>query len=49
MAVEYRYDVFVSYPRAWPVGDWVHNHLVHRLKGLLGGELPHEPRVFVDR
>jgi hypothetical protein len=46
----YVYDLFVSYTRKGPVGEWVHNHFYPRLSDWLGeywdGE--REPRIFID-
>lgn len=44
----YEYEVFVSYRRAPPVADWVHDHFKRLLMDWLGVERPVTTRVFVD-
>ena len=44
----YRYDVFLSYRRRWPVDDWVKHHFYPALKGWLGESLQREPDIFFD-
>lgn len=44
----YLWDIFVSYPRNNPVGQWVHKHFHPVLQGCLDGLLPTPPRIFID-
>jgi hypothetical protein len=46
---DYAYDLFVSYPRRAPIGDWVNDRFVPLLEKWLGAALPHAPRIFIDR
>jgi hypothetical protein len=48
MRDSYDYDLFLSYRRAYPVGDWVHNHFGKQLASWLGESAPFEPRIFID-
>jgi hypothetical protein len=45
---DYIYDVFLSYRRRPPVGDWVKYHFYPLLVKWLPQCMPHEPRVFID-
>jgi TIR domain len=46
----YQYNVFLSYRRRTPVGDWVHNHFYPQLRAWLGTTLGQEdPGIFVDQ
>lgn len=44
----YQWDVFLSYPRADPVGPWVRDYFHPLLERWLGAATPHEPRIFFD-
>jgi TIR domain len=44
----YEYEVFVSYRRAAPVGDWVHDHFKPLLVEWLEVATPLQTRVYVD-
>lgn len=44
----YRYDIFLSYPRAGHAGEWVHEHFFPLLRDCLAGQLPRAPSIFVD-
>lgn len=44
----YEYDVFLSYSRKAPVGDWVRNHFFPLLEMWLPQQLPYQAKVFVD-
>jgi hypothetical protein len=44
----YAYDIFLSYHRRPPVGDWVRNHFHPRLSEWLAESCSFEPRIFVD-
>jgi hypothetical protein len=48
MPNDYRYDVFLSYSRRSPVGEWVRNHFHPLLDNWLSSVMQHEPRIFVD-
>jgi macrodomain Ter protein organizer (MatP/YcbG family) len=43
MADDYQYDVFISYRRPNPVGDWVKNHFHPLLVEWLSQAMPYEP------
>jgi hypothetical protein len=44
----YEYDVFLSYSRKPPVGDWVRNHFFPLLEMWLPQQLPYQAKVFID-
>jgi hypothetical protein len=46
--MDYEYDLFLSYRRGAPVGDWVRNHFLPELKNWLPLELGRPARIFVD-
>lgn len=48
MKAGYQWDVFLSYPRADPVGPWVRDYFFPLLSRWLGASTPHEPTVFFD-
>lgn len=48
MPNDYMYDVFLSYRRANPVGDWVHNHFHPLLADWLPQVMPYDPKIFID-
>ncbi len=48
MPDDYTYDVFLSYRRANPVGDWVHNHFHPLLAEWLPQVMPRDPKLFID-
>jgi hypothetical protein len=50
MAQAYLHDVFISYRRRSPAGDWVRNHFYPLLEQRLPDCLPidHEARIFID-
>jgi hypothetical protein len=45
----YEYDVFLSYPRCPPVGNWVHEHFSELLRLWLTQSLGREPAIFLDQ
>jgi hypothetical protein len=47
--VSYAYDVFLSYPRADPVGPWVQKFFHPLLNQWLASSTAHEPRIFLDQ
>ncbi|HEV3457163.1 MAG TPA: toll/interleukin-1 receptor domain-containing protein [Thermoanaerobaculia bacterium] len=50
LAAGYTWDAFLSYTSGpGMVLDWVDNHFLPSLTGWLEHELPHPPRIFVDR
>jgi hypothetical protein len=50
MAQDYLYDVFISYRRRPPMGDWVRNHFYPLVEQRLPDCLPveHETSIFID-
>lgn len=44
----YKYDVFISYSRDFPFGDWVQDPFYPLFKGYLKGALWREPEIFID-
>jgi TIR domain len=48
MAQDYIYDVFISYRRKSPAGEWVRNHFYPLLQQWLPEWLDYEPQIFVD-
>ena len=46
--MDYKYDLFISYRRCPPVGDWVHYHLIPQLKCWLPGPLGRPLSIFYD-
>ena len=44
----YSYDIFLSYHRRPPVGDWVRNHFYPKLSEWLAESSGTEPKIFVD-
>lgn len=46
--MSYLHDVFLSYRRSSPVGDWVHNHFVPELNNWLPGEVGRQVSIFID-
>ncbi|BAS57367.1 hypothetical protein NIES2135_32750 [Leptolyngbya boryana NIES-2135] len=48
-AQDYIYDVFISYRRKGPSGDWVRNHFFPLLEAWLPESLPYEPKIFIDK
>lgn len=48
MAEDYVYDIFLSYCRRPPVGDWVRHHFYPLLKDWLPQVMPREPQIFID-
>jgi hypothetical protein len=46
----YDYDLFVSYTRKGPVGEWVHNHFYPRLSAWLAvyWDSDRDPQIFID-
>lgn len=49
MVKGYEYDVFLSYKRDYPEGDWVKNHFYEKLQGWLKAFGLINPRIFIDR
>jgi hypothetical protein len=47
-AVSYLHDVFLSYRRSAPVGEWVHLHFLPELMNWLPGEVGRPVSIFVD-
>lgn len=48
MEQDYVYDLFLSYRRRPPVGDWVKNHFYPLLEKWLPLCMPYEPKIFID-
>lgn len=48
MAQNYLYDVFISYRRRSPVGDWVRNHFYPLVSDWLPQVMPYNPKIFID-
>ena len=48
MEQDYIHDVFLSYRRIPPVGDWVRNHFHPLLSKWLPLSMPYEPKIFID-
>jgi hypothetical protein len=48
MSDAYEFDVFLSYSRKGPVGEWVRNHFHPLLMDWLDSIAVHEPKIFVD-
>ena len=47
--MSYDYDIFLSYHRGPPVGDWVHNHFHQLLEQWLNESvMGPAPRIFID-
>src|SRR5215475_4164150 len=46
--MDYEYDVFLSYRRGPPVGEWVNNHFYPQLLNWLPLELNRETKVYKD-
>jgi TIR domain len=44
----YKYDVFLSYTRAYPFGDWIHEHFFPLFAPYLSNALNRPATVFVD-
>lgn len=44
----YEYDVFLSYKRGFPFGDWVHKHFLPFFEGYVEGALNRPLKTFVD-
>lgn len=49
VAMDYSYDVFISYRRSPPVGPFVVNVLHDLFAGWLNDEMEGDPRIFMDR
>ena len=45
---DYIYDIFLSYRRKPPVGDWVKNHFYPLLDQWLPQAMSREPNIFID-
>ncbi len=48
MEQDYVYDIFLSYRRKPPVGDWVRNHFYPLIEKWLPLCMPYEPKIFID-
>lgn len=46
--MSYKHDVFLSYSRDYPFGDWVKETFLPLFRGLLKGAINHEPDIFID-
>ncbi|MEK6258363.1 MAG: toll/interleukin-1 receptor domain-containing protein [Planctomycetota bacterium] len=47
--MDYEYDVFLSYTRQFPFGDWVLNHFLPLLRPYLNQAVNRTAEVFVDQ
>lgn len=45
----YEYDVFISYPRRAPAGDWVRDYFSGLLRDWLSQSMDREAQIFFDR
>jgi hypothetical protein len=48
MEQDYIYDIFLSYRRRPPVGDWVKHHFYPLLRNWLSQAMPQDPEIFID-
>ncbi len=46
--MNYEYDVFLSYSRIFPIGDWVKERFLPFLEGYLRNDLKRPPQIFYD-
>jgi hypothetical protein len=46
--MSYRFDVFLSYTRAYPFGDWVHDYFLPLFESYLSNTLNRPATIFID-